>query len=225
MAGMQPTFRSVMQTAGRGKLEDHDPDAPGTRFEGRFVVFALSHRDGPLFEDASLFDPGFTADRGRGVASAHLVAVRSGITMEDLTTDGDDFVGHGYGRTSMSTRLRIYFDAAPDGSRSFDDRAAFTRGELVATYEAEEFFQSDARAGVFKSTVNYQVLSSTPFTLHGKTVDLGALYPSMVEMALGHDAEPDPGQEAIPDEPPFDAKGAGVFANRFAVGASLFAVC
>ncbi len=216
-----------MQFGGRGRLEGHPPgEVDGARFEGRFVIFALSDRDGPVFgPDASLFDSELTARLGRGARSAHLVAVRSGITMEGFVTDeGDDFPGHVYGRTSTSTRLRIYFDDQPDGSRHFDDRAAFTRGELVATYEGEEFFQINPRAGVFDTRLNYRILSSSPFTFHGRTVDLGQMFPRMVEASHGQNPEPDPAPEAIPDEPPFNVREPGVFANRFPVGGSLFAV-
>jgi hypothetical protein len=224
---MESMGHLVMQFGGRGRLEGHPPgEVDGARFEGRFVIFALSDRDGPMFgPDVSLFDPDVVAKLGRGAQSAHLVAVRSGITMEGFVTDeGENFLGHVYGRTSTSTRLRIYYDATPDGTRHFDNRAAFTKGDLVATYEAEEFFQINPRAGVFDTRVNYTVLDSAPFTFHGKTVDLGARFPLMVEASHGHNPEPDPNPETIPDEPPFDVKGPGVFANRFPVGGSLFAV-
>lgn len=216
-----------MQFGGRGRLEEHPPGVvDGARFEGRFVIFAMSDRDGPLFGDnVSLFDEKTAASQGRGPQSAHLVAVRSGITMEGFVTDGEgDFLGHTYGRTTTSTRLRVFFDANPDGSRHFDDRAAFMKGELVATYQAEEFFQINPRAGVFDTRVNYTILSSTPFTFNGKTVDLGQLYPRMVEASNGHNPEPDPNPETIPDEAPFNERGPGTFASRFPVGGSLFAV-
>lgn len=217
----------VMQFAGRGRLEGHPPgEVDGARFEGRFVIWAMSDGNGPLFgPEISLFDSNLVDKVGRGAQSAHLVAVRSGITMEGFVTDeGPDFIGHTYGRTSISTRLRVYFDATPDGTRHFDDRAAFTKGDLVATYEAEEFFQINPRAGVFDTRVNYSILSSAPFTFQGKTVDLGQLYPRMVEASHGHNPEPDPNPEPIPDEAPFNETGPGTFANRFPVGGSLFAV-
>lgn len=216
-----------MQFGGRGRLEAHPPGVvDGARFEGRFVIFAMSDRDGPLFgADVSLFDPEVVATDGRGAASAHLVAVRSGAALEGFGTgEGEDFPGHVYGRSTSSTRLCVYFDAHPDGSRHFDDRASFTKGELVATYQAEEFFQINPKAGVFDTRVNYTILSSTPFTFKGRTVDLGELYPRMVEVSHGQNPEPDPNPEPIPDEAPFNERGPGVFADRFPVGGSLFAV-
>lgn len=214
-----------MQFGGRGRLEGHPPgEVDGARFEGRFVIFALADEGGAVFgPDVSLFEPSLVERVGRGAQSAHLVAVRSGITLEGFVTDeGDDFVGHVYGRSSLETRLRIYFDPEPDGSRHFDDRAAFTRGELIATYEAEEYFQINPRAGVFDTRVSYDLITSTPFTFHGRTVDLGELYPRMVEISHGNNPERDPNPEPIPDEPPFNVREPGVFANRFPVGGSLF---
>ncbi|MEU0266786.1 hypothetical protein [Nocardioides sp. NPDC006303] len=222
-----PHLRLAMQLAGRGRLEGHPPgDVDGARFEGRFVVFGLFDHDAPVFgEDVSLFAADAVAEFGRGPQSAHLVAIRSGITLEGFVTDHDsDFQGHTFGRSSSETRFRVYFDASPDGSRSFDDRASFQRGELVATYKAEEFFQIDPRAGVFDTRVNYSLLESTPFTFNGRTIDFADLYPAMVEMSHGHNPEPDPSPEIIPDEPPFSSRGPGVFANRFPVGGTLFAL-
>ncbi len=223
---MESMGRLVMQFGGRGRLEEHPPGVvDGARFEGRFVIWALSDANGPVFgPDVSLFDAALVEKLGRGPQSAHLVAVRSGITMEGFGTDEGDFLGHVYGRTSTDTRLRIFFDANPDGSRHFDDRAAFMKGELVATYEAEEFFQINPRSGTFDTRVNYSIMSSAPFTFQGRTVDLGALYPRMFEASNGHNPEPDPNPETIPDEAPFNTKGPGTFGNRFPVGGSLFAV-
>lgn len=216
-----------MQFGGRGRLEEHPPGVvDGARFEGRFVIFALADQDGAVFgPDVSLFDSALVERLGRGAQSAHLVAVRSGITLEGFVTDeGDDFVGHVYGRSSLETRMRIYFDPAPDGSRHFDDRQAFTSGELVATYQAEEYFQINPRAGVFDTRVSYSLISSAPFTFKGKTVDLGKMYPRLVEISHGNNPEPDPNPEPIPDEAPFSYREPGVFANRFPVGGSLFVV-
>src|SRR5262249_10932638 len=112
----------------------------------------------------------------------------------------------------------------PDGSRRFDDRASFMKGELVAVYEAEEYFQIDPRAGVFYTRVNYSALTSTPFTFKGRTVDLGPLFPRMVEASHGDNPEPLPDPEPIPDEEPFTNRGPGVFANHFPVGGTLIAL-
>jgi hypothetical protein len=220
-------LRLAMQLGGRGRLEGHPPgDVDGARFEGRFVIFAMSDRDGPVFgEGVSLFDPDVVARHGRGPQSAHFVAMRSGYTLEGFVTDqGDQFPGHTYGRSSSATRLRFYFDPHPDGSRRFDDRASFMKGSLVAVYGAEEYFQIDPRAGVFDTRVNYSVIESTPLTFNGRTVDLGALFPRMVEASHGHNPEPCPDPEPIPDEEPFGNRGPGVFANHFPVGGTLFAL-
>lgn len=221
---MTSTIRMGMQMAGRGRLEGHPPgEIDGARFEGRFVIYSVTGPDGPVFgHDVSLFDASAVAAHGRGPGSAHLVATRSGYVLEGFVTgDGDEFPGHTIGRTSGSTRLNVYYDSSPDGSRTFDDRTSFQRGELVATYSAEEFFQIDPLAGVFDTRVNYTLLSSAPFTHAGATVDLGVLAPTMVEKSHGNNPAPDPRPEAIPEEEPFLNRGPGVFADRFPVGGSI----
>lgn len=218
-------MRLVLQVAGRGRLEGHPPgNVDGARFEGRFVIFGAFGKDGPLFgEDVSLFNADAVTAHGRGPQSAHLVAVRSGYALEGFSTGADEaFPGHMIGRSSSATRLRVYFDASPDGSRSFDDRASFMKGTLVATYKAEEYFQINPLSGTFVTRVNYTLLDSEPFTLHGVTADLGALYPTMVEHSHGQNPAPDPSPEEIPDEAPF-AHRPGTFADRFAVGGTIFA--
>lgn len=221
-----PRVRLVLQLAGRGRLEGHPPgNVDGARFEGRFVIFGAFGENGPLFgEDVSLFDQKVVASHGRGPQSAHLVAVRSGYAMEGFGTGtGDDFPGHVFGRTSSATRLRVFFDPSPDGARSFDDRQSFMKGSLVATYKAEEYFQINPRSGTFVTRVNYSILDSEPFTSNGVTADLGGLFPTMVEHSHGQNPEPDPNPETIPDEEPFVHGGAGTFADRFAVGGTVFA--
>ena len=223
------TASLAMQFAGRGRLEGHPPgELDGVRFEGRFVIFAMTGEDGPLFsEDVSLHDAACVEQHGRGPQSAHFVAVRSGYCLEGFVTDGEkEFVGNTIGRTSSNTRLRIFFDAQPDGTRDFEDRASFLRGELVAVYKAEEFFQIDPRGGVFDTRVNYTLLESKPFSFMGRTVNLANVAPRMAELSHGHNPEPDPEPEAIPHEegPYFTNRGPGTFADRFPVGGTLFAV-
>jgi hypothetical protein len=216
----------VMQFAGRGFLEDHPPgDVDGTRFEGRFVVLGLTGRNGPVFgQDVSLFDEQCVKQFGRGPQCAHLVAVRSGFILEGFDTGGGGLIGHTVGRTSTQTRLRIFYDAHPDGTRNFEERASFLKGELVGTYQAEEYFQIDSRAGVFDTRVNYTLLKSKQFTHMGRSVDLAALAPRMTELAHGHNPEPDPTPEAIPhQEPYFDNRGPGEFTQRFPVGGPVLA--
>lgn len=220
-----PSTRLALQIAGRGRLEGHPPgDVDGARFEGRFVIYSMMGPKGQVFgEDVSLFDPEAVARHGRGPQSAHLVAVRSGFAMEGFDVGDDSIEGLTIGRSSARTRLRVYYDAAPDGTRRFDDRTSFRSGALVATYQAEEFFQIDPRAGVFDTRVNYTILESTPFTHGGETVDFGELAPQMVELSHGHNPEPDPNPETIPDEEPFTDRGPGVFADHFVVGGAILA--
>ncbi len=163
----------AMHIAGQGRLEVLPPeDLEGARFEGRFVIWGITGPDGPLFgEDVSLFDADQVVAGGRGPQSAHLVAMRSGFGLEMFSTGDDTFAGHMFGRASSKTRLRIFFDERPDGTRSFDDRDSWLQGEQVAVYKAEEFFQMDGDTGIFETRVNYTLLESTPFTFKGVTVD------------------------------------------------------
>lgn len=218
-----PSTRLALQIAGRGRLEGHPPgELDGVRFEGRFVIYALADENGPLFgEDVSLFDHRAVAEHGRGPQSAHLVAVRSGFLLEGFVTGDETIEGTTIGRSSSQTRLRVYYDAAPDGSRRYENRRTFMTGELVATYRAEEYFQMDSRAGVFDTRVNYTLLSSTPFEHGGVVVDFADVAPAMVELSHGHNPEPDPSPEEIPMEEPFLGGGPGVFADHFPVGGAI----
>jgi hypothetical protein len=221
-----PGVRLALQIAGRGRLEGHPPgQVDGARFEGRFVIFAMTAADGPVFgEDVSLFDDVCVQRFGRGPQSAHFVAMRSGYVLEGFDTGSGDFIGNTIGRTSSETRFRIYYDAQPDGSRSFDDRKSFMNGTLVATYQAEEYFQINPRAGVFDTRVNYRLVDSAPFTHRGQTMDFADFAPRMAEMSHGNNPEPDPNPEAIPNEAPFTNRAPGVFADRFPLGGSILAV-
>jgi len=207
-------------------MEAHPPgDVDGTRFEGRFVIYAMNAPSGPVFgADVSLFDEELVASVGRGPQSAHLVCVRSGFVLQGFVTSSGDMEGHTVGRTSVETRWKVYFDPSPDGSRRFDDRESFTRGQLVATYAAEEFFQIDGRAEVFDTRVNYSILESVPFEFRDHRVDLGKLAPRLTALSHGHLPETNPNPEIIPQEDPFLAKGPGVFASHFAVGGTILAV-
>lgn len=219
--------RLAINFVGRGRLEGHPPgDLDGVRFEGRFVIYGMTGDKGPLFgEDVSLFDKACVAQHGRGPQSAHFVSMRSGYVLEGFDTHQGEFLGHSVGRTSSNTRLRVYFDAKPDGSRNFDDRATFMRGELIATYQAEEFFQIDPQSGTFFTRVNYSLIESKPFTHLGQTVDFAELAPQMAEIAHGHNPEDDPEPELVPyDDEVFSNRGPGEFAQRFSVGGSLLAV-
>jgi hypothetical protein len=219
--------RLAMQIGGRGFLEAHPPnDVTGARFEGRFVIYSMMSHGSPVFgDDVSLFERDGAAQHGLGPGSAHFVAMRSGFGLESFHTGDDEFVGHLYARTSARTRLRIYFDAAPDGSRSFEDRDSFTRGRLIATYRAEEFFQLDSRAGVFDTRVSYTLIESSPFTFMDTTLDLAEVAPSMTDLSSGHAPEDAPRPIPIPhEEEPFTDRGPGVFAQRFPVGGAWLTV-
>lgn len=220
-----PTIRLALQIAGQGRLEGHPPgNVDGARFEGRFVIYSMMGPKGQLFgEDVSLFDAECVARYGRGPQSAHFVAVRSGFALEGFTTGDASMEGHTIGRSSARTRLRIYYDAKPDGSRRFGERGSFLAGTLVATYQAEEFFQIDPRAGVFDTRVSYTILESAPFTHAGETVDFARIAPQLAELSHGHNPEPDPEPEPIPAEEPFTDRGPGVFAERFVVGGAILA--
>jgi hypothetical protein len=128
----------AMQIGGRGFLEAHPPnDVTGARFEGRFVIYSMMGHGVLMFgDDMSLFARDCATQQGLGPGSAHFVAMRGGFALESFHTGDDEFVGHLYARTTARTHLRIYFDPAPDGSRSFEDRDFFTRGHLIVTYRA-----------------------------------------------------------------------------------------
>ncbi len=63
-----------------------------------------------------MFSGNAVSQHGRGPQSARLVAVRSGVVLVGFVTGDEGIDGHTIGRTSASSRFRIYFDAAPDVS-------------------------------------------------------------------------------------------------------------
>lgn len=223
---MSASVSLAMQVAGRGRNESSPSGAvEGVRFEGRFVIWGMTGADGPLFgEDVSLFEAEQVARVGRGPQSAHLVALRSGFALEGFATGDDSFAGHMFGRSSSKTRLRIFFDESPNGTRSFEDRSTWLKGQEVAVYRAEEFFQIDPDAGIFETRVNYTLLESTPFTFNGTTVDLADIAERMSEISLGRNVGDGPGEEIPHTEAPFANRGAGTFTERFAVGGTMVAV-
>lgn len=185
----------------------------------------MTGADGAVFgEDVSLHDAEQVAAVGRGPQSAHLVAMRCGVALEAFSTGDDEFAGHTFGRSSSKTRLRIVFDEQPDGTRSFGDRASFMRGEEVAVYRAEEFFQMDGETGIFETRVNYALLQSKPFTFKGVTVDFADFAPRMSEISLGRNPAEGPEEKIPHTEVPYDERGPGTFAERFAVGGTILAI-
>ena len=221
---MSASVSLAMQFAGQGRLEVLPEGQDGARFEGRFVIWGMNGADGPLFgEDVSLFDADQVAAVGRGPQSAHLVAMRSGFALESFSTGDETFAAHTFGRASSKTQLRIFFDEAPDGTRRFEDRASWLKGEQVAVFKAEEFFQADAEAGIFKTRVYYALLDSAPFTFKGITVDFADIANQMSETSLGRSPVEGPEEEIPHTEEPFANRGPGTFAERFAVGGTVVA--
>jgi hypothetical protein len=215
----------ALQFVGRGYLEaDEGPNGPGgSRFEGRFVIYGLSGAAGPVAgDDVSLLREDGGRGHFAGAGAAHFTAVRTGDHFEHLSTSDDEFVGLEVGRSSSTTRLKVYFDAKPDGTRAFPDGDSFRRGVLVATYQADEYTQIDARAGVFNTRVNYTLLESTPLSYRGTRIDFAELAPTMVEFSHGHAPEALSVTQPIPcEEAPFDRHGPGVFDRQFSVGGTM----
>jgi hypothetical protein len=216
-----------MQVAGCASFAQRSLGSDDTtnRFAVRSLIFALSDRDGPVFgPDVSLFDPRAAAQHGRGPQSAHFFAVWSGSVLESFATDsGDAGQNHIFARTSATTRLRIYFDPQPNGTRSFGDGGMFTTGAPVAVYAGEGYFQMDRLDETLDIRANYAILESTPMTFNGVTVDLGALYPRMVEVSRGREsALRDPSEDADAPSPARCRDGIPSF--RFSTGGTLFAL-
>lgn len=227
MSGRVPTGSIVINWAGQGRIEAAKPKLASTRYEGRFVIFSLGGGSHPILPaDAPLFDPACVALHGVGPGCAYLVAVRDGAVQDGFLT-GDssaNYTGQEIGWSVPGTQTQIYFNAHPDGTRSFADRSSFTSGTLVATYAAKESFELDPVAGTFYTRVSYRALSAQTFTLDGKQINFEQLAPYMTEAAVGHNPAPLATPEQIPlDVPVFHDKGAGVFPNLFSVSGSVVA--
>jgi hypothetical protein len=222
-----PAGQMVMQTAGRGHMEAHPPGhVDGTRFEGRFVIFGMIDGRGQVFgNNASLFDENCVRSYGRGPQCAHFVAVRSGYILQGFESGDSTFTGNTVGRTATSSRVRVYYDAHPNGTRSYENRASFLKGKLIGVYTGDETFSIDPRGGVFDTRVDMRLLSSRWFTYKGHRVNLRQIATHMTELDHGHNPEPDPNPEAIPyKERWFSNRGPGTFVNRFPVGGAIIAV-
>lgn len=226
-SGRLPAGETVISWAGQGRIESTKPQLAGSRYEGRFVVFGLgSATHAILPPDAPLFDSSCVGRFGAGVQCAYLVAIRDGAAEDGFLTGDDsaDFPGQENGWSTPQARVQVFFDPHPDGSRSFDDRASFTRGTLVATYAAREYFELDSLSKTFYTRVSYRALSGRSFVMDGERLNLTQLAPSMSEAAMGHNPTPDPMPETVPlDVPTFQAKGPGIFANRFTVSGTVTA--
>src|SRR5207247_1178015 len=79
---------------------------------------------------------------------------------------------------------RIFFDPAPDGTRSYENLASFEKGKPVAVYAAREFITSDVETYFVLARNNLSLISITPFTLNGITLHFKKIAPRL--LGLGH---------------------------------------
>lgn len=121
MSSAVPRF--AMQIVGRGRLGGHPPgEVDGARFKGRFVIWALTREKGPVFcADVSLFDSTCVTEHG----ADRRVPIWSPCGVAQSSKDSSRATRRSkvtLGRNTSSLRLRICYDSAPDGTRSFTDR-------------------------------------------------------------------------------------------------------
>src|SRR5206468_340884 len=118
----------------------------------------------------------------RGVQCAHLVVVGNAYVLETFDTSSPDLVGHDAFRLAGEV-WRIYFDPAPNGTRSFEDLASFEKGDPVAVYKVREFATADPVADLVLARNDQELINSTPFTLKGVTVDFKNVAPRLMGLA------------------------------------------
>lgn len=217
-----PAALATAQISGRG-FEEGFQD--GDRGQIRGFIWSLEGAaQSILGTDVSLFEPGCVAQFGRGVQCAQLLVVGNFYFLETFDTSSPDLVGHNQFRFAGEV-WRVYFDPAPDGTRSFENLASFEKGEPVAVYNVREFASADPVADFVLARNDLVLIKSTPFTLKGVTVDFKNVAPRL--MGLGHSRipEPDPNPQPIPtDEPPFQSKGPGFFVFHSPVSGTFSAV-
>src|SRR5207244_8371487 len=132
--------------------------------------------------NCSLLDTMCVTQFVRRVKCAKLLLVVNSYILETFDTSSPDLVGHNAFRLAGEV-WRIYFDPAPDGTRSFEDLESFEKGDPVAVYKVREFATADPVADVIWARNDQELLKSTPFTLHGVTVDFKNVAPR--PMGLG----------------------------------------
>jgi len=206
-----PAALATIQMSGRG-FEEGLQD--GDRFQVRAFIWSLEGAaQSILGPDVSLFEPGCVARFGRGVQCAQLLVVGNAYVLETFDTSSPDLVGHTAFRLAGET-WRVYFDPAPDGTRTFEDLASFEKGDPVAVYKVREF-----------ATADQELLKSTPFTLQGVTVDFKNVAPRLTGLGHARVPQPDPNPQPIPtNEPPFEPKGPGFFLLHTPISGTFSAV-
>ena len=217
-----PAALATIQMSGRGfeeGLQDRD------RFQVRLFIWSLEGAaQSILGPDVSLFEPGCVAQFGRGVQCAQLLVVGNAYILETFDTSSPDLVGHNAFRLAGEV-WRVYFDPAPDGTRSFEDLASFEKGDPVAVYKVREFATADPVADVIWARNDQELLKSTPFTLRGVTVDFKNVAPRLTGLGHARVPQPDPDPQPIPtNEPPFESKGPGFFLLHTPISGTFSAV-
>jgi len=217
-----PAGLATTQISGRGFEEGLED---GDRFQLRAFIWSLEGAtQSVLGPDVSLFEPNCVAQFGRGVQCAQLLVVGNGYFLETFDTSSPDLVGHDALRFAGET-WRVYFDPAPDGTRTFEDLPSFEKGDPVAVYQVREFATADAVADFVLARNDLVLITSRPFTLKGVTIDFKNVAPRL--MGLGHARvpQPDPNPQPIPiNEAPFQSKGPGFFLLHTAISGTFSAV-
>ena len=205
-----PVGLAVMQMSGRAFQEGLQA---GDRDQARLFIWSLEGPDQSILgPDAPLFEPGCVAKFSEGVQCAYFPVVVNAIFAETFDTSTPDLVGHNAIRLASGETWRIFFDPAPDGTRSYENLASFEKGKPVAVYAAREFITSDVETNFVLARNNLTLISSTPFTLNGITIDFKKIAPRLMGVGHARLPEPDPSPQPIPtNEPPFGSKGPGFF--------------
>ena len=217
-----PAALATMQISGRG-FEEGLQD--GDRFQLRAFIWSLEGAaESILGPDVSLFDASCVARFGRGVQCAQLLVVGNEYVLETFDTSSPDLVGHTAIRNAGEV-WRVYFDPAPDGTRAFENLSSFEKGDPVAVYKVREFVTADPVADFVLARNDLELITSTPFTLEGVTVDFKNVAPRLTGLGHARVPQPDPNPQPIPtDEPPFQSKGPGFFLLHTAISGTFSAV-
>src|SRR5438874_5438913 len=116
-----PAALATIQMSGRA-FEERLQE--GDRFQVRGFIWSLEGAaQSILGPDVSLFEPDCVARFGRGGQCAQLVVVGNAYVLETFDTSSPDLVGHTAFRLA-GEMWRVYFDPAPDGTRSFEHLAS-----------------------------------------------------------------------------------------------------
>jgi hypothetical protein len=204
-SGGPPIGLPVMQLSGQGFGEGLQA---GSRAQARLFIWSLEGADQSILgPDVPLFEPGCVAKFGEGVQCAYFPVLANAVFGEYFNTAAPDEPGDTAIRFAAGETWRVFFDPNPDGSRTYENLASFEKGNPIANYSAREWITADVQSNFVMPRNILRLVSSTPVTLNGVTIDFAKIAPRVMGLGHAHSLTPLAPPQPIPtNEPPFGSK-------------------